>query len=172
MQTCFICSISGPFSPHLIADLAKVTRQAGGHWLSSKIIRIEDQFCAMMKLAIDSENPEILQDQLETTFPQLLFSFVDSSNEPTAHRALDVTLDCADRPGLTHDINSLLDGLGVIISHQENHRVAVMGSNETVYQAKLQLEVPEALADDDIVDALDGLNINHRVSLSARASAF
>ncbi|MCF1426389.1 MAG: hypothetical protein LPH21_02945 [Shewanella sp.] len=170
MQTCFICSISGTFSPHLIADIAKVTRQAGGHWLSSKVIRLEDQFSAMMKLAINSDEPETLQEQLETTFPQLVFTFVESSDAPMHHRTLDVTLDCADRPGLTRDINTLFDGLGVVISHQENHRIPVMGANETVYRAKLQLEVPQELADGDIVDALDGLNVNHRVSLNARAT--
>ncbi|MCL2912931.1 transcriptional regulator [Shewanella corallii] len=166
MQACFISTVSGPFSPHLIADIAKITRQSGGHWLSSKIIRIDDQFSAMMKVEVSSGDPEPLQDQLESTFPQLRFTFEEAGPQKTEHRILSLTLHCADRSGLTHDINTLFDGLDIAITHQENNRVAVMGSNETVYQAKLQLEVPQAMTDDDIAGALDTLNINHRVSFS------
>lgn len=166
MQHPFICSVSGTFSPHLIADIAKVTRQSGGHWSSSKIIRIDEQFSAMMKVEMTSGDSNSLQEQLETTFPQLVFTFREAAAQPPQHRALGLTLHCADRSGLTHDINTLFDGIGVTISHQENNRVAVMGSNETVYQAKLQLEVPESITDDDIAGALDSLNINHRVSFA------
>ncbi len=76
MKTMFLTTILGPDSPGIIKSLAHTTRNLGGEWLTSKVIKLDDQFAAIMRVAIESSNEEKLKEELGNTFPQLQFVFV------------------------------------------------------------------------------------------------
>ena len=166
MKSVFISTITGPDSLGIIKSLAEVTRAAGGEWITSKVMRLEGQFAALMKVTIDENSVVQLQEELVRQFPQLTFASAaipEKTEKPT--KTVNLEIDCKDRPGLTKDINSILSNLDLVVENMEFNRMHVSTIGEAVFTAKLALTVSEETSSEALADEIESLSEDVRVNV-------
>lgn len=166
MQHKFITTVLGTLQPNLLQSLAQVSREIGASWETSKVIKLDGQFVAMMRVMIDADKATLLKQTLEQKFSQLTFVYAEFESE-SIHFSQEckLTLDCSDRSGLTHDINEILADLDVSVDHQECYRVQVTSLGKTVYSAKMTLRLPENVTIALLVSQLETLSDNIRIGI-------
>lgn len=166
MKNVFISIITGPDSLGIIKSLAETTRGAGGEWITSKVIKLEGQFSAMMKVSIDESGEKQLKEELAKQFPQLTFAYAalpEKSEKPS--KTITLEIDCKDRPGLTKDINSILSNLDLVVENMEFNRVHVSTIGEAVFSAKLDLAVSEDTNSEALAEEIESLSEDTRVNV-------
>ena len=52
MRTNFITTVYGPDIPGIVKALAQTTRRQGGEWLTSKVIKLDGRFAAIMSVLL------------------------------------------------------------------------------------------------------------------------
>jgi glycine cleavage system regulatory protein len=167
MQHKFITTVLGTLQPNLLQSLAQVSREIGASWETSKVIKLDGQFVAMMRVMIDVDKEASLKQALEQQFSQLTFVYAEFEHQ-SIHLSTEckLTLDCNDRSGLTHDINEILSDLDVSVDHQECYRVQVSSLGKTVYSAKMTLRLPESVTKALLVSQLETLSDNIRIDVT------
>lgn len=170
MKIQFIATVVGPLGPDVLQSLAKVSRELGAEWLASKLIMLDGQFAAMMKVSIDDDKEAALRDNLAREFPALGFVYAPVAAVDGPVQQIQVELDCNDRPGLTRDVNDVLANLGVSVSHMESHRVQVTSLGRTLFNACLSVALPPEMDIGTLTSALEAVEPNARVHY--RESAF
>lgn len=165
MKKYYIATVSGQYAPKILVELAQITREYHAHWQTSKVIKLDNHFTALLKIAISSDLQQSLQIAFEKTFPELVISFntCDESLK-LIQDAIKLTIDCDDREGLTKDINQIFNNLQISVEHQENYRVAVPNIGGTVYSAKFELLLPENLSSADLRQQLEAIGKNIRIN--------
>jgi glycine cleavage system regulatory protein len=174
MDSCFIMSVTGPFTPDIINQLAHHSRNQGATWNTSKVIRLDNQFTALMQVSIASIDEARLTSSLLEAFPQLQLSVsaCAGTNQAALEQApltlsapMEFELDCADRAGLTHDIHRLLETLSIHVEHFESYRLPVVILGRNVYRAKLVLRLPETQSSQSVVNELEALEAGARANV-------
>lgn len=165
MKSVFVQTVTGKDKPHVVKSLAEVTRSMGGEWVKSKIVRIAPQFSAMMLVSIAEAREAELKSALEEAFPDLHFSYA-VADEVVEGQAVagTVVIDCDDRPGLTHDINTILADLNLKAENMEFHRLPVALLGRTVYTARMTILFPDDGVRKEFVERLEGLAERTRIS--------
>jgi len=165
MKSVYITTIVGEDSPQLIKSMAETTRSMGGEWLKSKVMKLDRQFAAMMKVTIEDGKEESLKAELEKTYPDLQFTYAPARTEDAEHvDTVSLTVDCEDRPGLTHDITKVLSDLNLHTENLEFHRLPVTPMGGTVYSAKMDVMLPESMSKEDLSDNLEAVSDCIRVN--------
>lgn len=165
MNSVFITTIIGEDKPNTIKDIAELTRSLGGEWIKSKVTKIDNQFAAMMKVSIDESDEQSLKDKLAESYPELHFSHVPArilKDQET--QTVNLTVDCEDRPGLTHDITKVLSDLNLETENMEFHRLPVAPVGGTVYSAKMTVRMPEDMEKDRLTEAIESVSSCTRVN--------
>lgn len=166
MRINFITTIYGSDIPGIIKALALTTRSQGGEWLTSKVIKLDGQFAAIMNVVIDEEHEQSLRSTLEQKYPSLTFVYAPAAaahQEPT--KIISLVVDCIDRPGLTGDLSNILANLDIDVENMECKRFAMEGINDTVFSAQLTLAVPEAADSEVIAGEIEALSEDVRVNV-------
>lgn len=166
MKSIFISTITGPDSLGIIKSLAEATRGFGGEWLTSKVMKLDGQFTALMKVSIEASQEQQLKDGLSSKFPDLSFKHSEvrsPSQEPT--KIINLEIDCIDRPGLTKDITNILSNLDLTVENMEFNRVHVSSIGEAVFSAKLALAVPENTSSETLAEEIESLSEDVRVNV-------
>ena len=155
MKSEFITTIVGDDRPDIINALAKTTRSFGGEWVKSKVTRLDGQFAAIMKVTIEEDRKDKLNQALEQEFADLSFSHSPVQEVQPGHtNVLDLVLDCDDRPGLTKEITRALYDLNLRPENLEVSRLPIFQMGKTVYSAKMRVATPDTLSKDELSDAL------------------
>ena len=167
MKSNFITTVYGPVIPGIIKVLAQVTRSMGGEWLTSKIIKLEDQFAAIMNVVIDDKQEMALKSTLSQKFPSLHFVYatVSTSSTREAKKIINLVVECIDRPGLTGDLSSILANLDIGVEDMECKRFVMDGIGDTVFSARLTLAVPKDADSETIAGEIETLSEDVRVNI-------
>ena len=156
----------GPESPGIIKSLAEASRQLGGEWLTSKVMKLEGRFTAMMQVAVDEDLEVLFKETMVDKFPDLEFFYSDSSVRERGHdKRVSLVVDCRDRSGLTRDINNILYNLDIVVEQMDCNRFPVTPLGEAVFSAKLTLAVDEAMSAEAIAEEIETLSEDTRVSV-------
>lgn len=166
MKSTFVMSVVGPDSHGAIKSIAETTRGAGGEWTTSKVMRLDGQLSAMMKVVVEAEKEAELKSKLSNDFSEFQFFFSGVvSREDTATKNISLVVDCKDRPGLTKDINTILSNLDLVVENMECNRAHVSSIGEAVFTAKVELSVPENVTGEAVADEIEALSEDVRVSV-------
>ena len=166
MKEIYISTVSGPSTPGIIKALAQTTRDHGGEWLVSKVMKLDGQFSAMMKVCIEAERLEPLRIALTDEFPDLQFM-----ESPAASRvnkrvtSIDLEVDCRDRKGLTRDISNIIYNLDLVVQSLECNRFSVSSFGEAVFSAKLTVDVPEGTSSQAVAEEIEAISEDMRVNV-------
>lgn len=163
MPSNFITTVCGPDIPGIIKELAECTRRHGGEWLTSKVIKLDGQFAAIMSVVVQEQHEKKLKQSLEGQFENLKFiyspaetSFFHSS------KTINLVVDCIDRPGLTANLTNILANLGIVVENMECKRFAMDGIGD-VFSAKLTLAVAQTADSKVIAEEIETLSEDVRV---------
>lgn len=171
MQSNYLTTVYGPVTPGLIKQLAQVTRSLGGEWLTSRFIRLDNRFAALMNVVVAAEQERELRETLERQFPQLTFVYAPVSATPRRRtKRLNLVVECIDRVGLTGDLASILAGLDLGVEEMECKRYPVEEIGETVFSARLALAVPVDSDGLEIAGEIEALSEDVRVEISENKS--
>ncbi len=166
MKSNFITTIYGPVFPGIIKSLAEATRGLGGEWLTSKVIKLDGQFAAIMNVVVEEELEKNLKSNLEQRFPTLHFCYAPASMPPRpAIKTINLVVDCIDRPGLTRDLSNILANLDICVEDMECKRFAMDGIGDTVFSARLTLAVPEGADSEIIAGEIEAMSEDVRVNV-------
>ncbi|GIU23486.1 transcriptional regulator [Shewanella schlegeliana] len=165
MKKTFVTTVSGVTEAGIIKSLAEITRKHGGEWQMSKVIKLGGQFTALFEMAIEVESLSQLESDFETHFPTLYFSYAPAPERASStYQSVKLLFDCNDRPGLTRDIDNTLADLEVELESLESHRLAVIGLGTAVFSSTLKLAIPESITCEKVIESLEGLGSDVRVS--------
>lgn len=166
MRSNFITTVYGPDFPGIIKDLANCTRQHGGEWLTSKVIKLDGRFAAIMSVVVLEDLEKGLKLSLENEFADL--HFIYSPVQPAFYetsKIINLVVDCIDRPGLTADLTNILSNLGIVVENMECKRYAMDGIGETVFSAKLTLAVAQTSESEVIAGEIEALSEDVRINV-------
>lgn len=157
----------GPASSGIIKSLAEETRKLGGEWLTSKVMKLDGRFTALMEVAVDEDLEVMLKDRLEEAFPDLMFSYAEIVEKTPKKKDKKVSLvvDCMDRSGITRDINNILQNLDLVVDKMDCNRLPVAALGTAVFTAKMTLSVDEAVTAESIAGEIEALSEDTRVSV-------
>lgn len=165
MKSVFMTTIVGDDRPDIINSLAHKTRFLGGEWIKSKVIRLDGQFAAIMKVAVDEEKAVTLKADLDQAFSDLSISYAEVRTIQPGNTVLfNLVLDCDDRPGLTKDITKVLYDLDLRPENLEVSRLPLYDIGKTVYSAKMTVGVPDFLSKEELRTSLMIIGDNCRVN--------
>jgi len=144
MKNVYITTVLGPDRPDILKSLAIVTRGWGGEWLNSKVMKIDGQFTAMMKVTIEQEVEGKLKAELQEKFKDLTFIYTEAaSGKEKPLETINLVVECKDRSGLTKDINSIISANDLQVDRMDLDRYEVSGIGVAVFCAKLAISVAE-----------------------------
>jgi len=153
MKSVFITTIVGEDRPDIINALAMTTRSQGGEWI--KMTRLDGQFAAIMKVSIDEDQKEKLNQALEQEFADISFSYAPVLEvQPENTNVFYLVLDCDDRPGLTREITRALYDLSLRPENLEVSRLPIFQMGKTVYSVKMRVSIPDSLSKEELSEAL------------------
>lgn len=167
MKKTFVTTVMGPAESGTIKTLAEETRKLGGEWLTTKVMKLDGQFTAMMEVAVDEDLEVLLKERLEDSFSHLEFIYSDikEKEEPKQGKKVSLVVDCMDRAGLTRDIHNILQSLDLVVEKMDCDRLPVAALGTTVFTAKLTLAVDESVSAEAIADEIETLSEDTRVSV-------
>ncbi len=166
MKCNYVTTVYGPVIPGIVKTLAQATRSLGGEWLTSKIIKLDGQFAAIMSVVVEQEQELTLRSSLEQRFPSLHFVYTPANTSPReATKTINLVVDCIDRPGLTGDLSNILANLDIGVEEMECKRLAVDGIGDAVFSARLRLAVPLAADSEIIAGEIEALSEDVRVQV-------
>jgi glycine cleavage system regulatory protein len=166
MKSNFITTVYGPVIPGIIKVLAQATRNFGGEWLTSKIVKLDGQFAAIMHVVVEEEKERALKSNLEGKFPSLRFVYSAANTIPRGPtKTINLVVDCIDRPGLTGDLSGILANLDIGVEDMECKRFAMDGIGDTVFSARLTLSVPFDADSETIAEEIETLSEDVRVNI-------
>lgn len=162
----FITTVYGADIPGVLRSLAHVTRSNGGEWLSSKVIKLDGQFAAIMSVVVNEDQEDALREALETEFSDLTFVYTHArAVQHEVRKTINLVVDCIDRPGLTGDLSNILSNLDLGVENMDCKRFDMDGIGETVFSAKLTLAVPEGWNSEDIAGEIETLSEDVQVNV-------
>lgn len=159
MKSVFIQTVVGSENLSIVKAMAEATRNHGGEWIKSKVIRLEKQVVAMMKVSVDKDKETALKGALEKEFSNLKFFYAPAlDRDETQMDTVTMTVDCEDRPGLTRDITHVLHDLSLETENMEFHRLPVTPMGATVYSAKMTVLLPEELTKEQLAETVEAIS--------------
>jgi glycine cleavage system regulatory protein len=166
MRSNFITTVFGPDIPGIIKALAQTTRSQGGEWLTSKVIKLDGQFTAIMSVLVEEELEMALKSTLEQEYASLRFVYAAAKiTHQESTKTINLVVDCIDRPGLTGDLSNILANLDIGVENMECKRFVMDGIHDTVFSAQLTLAVPEAAESEIIAGEIEALSEDVRVNV-------
>jgi glycine cleavage system regulatory protein len=165
MKSNYITTVHGPDIPGVITSLALATRSFGGEWLTSKVIKADGQFAAIMNVVISSDKEQDLKTALGKDFPTLTFVYAPAVAPIHKERkTIHLGVDCIDRPGLTGDLTNILTNLDICVENMECKRFVIDGIGD-VFSAKLALVVPKSVKSEVIAGEIETLSEDVQVNV-------
>lgn len=166
MRRNFVTTVYGPDFPGIIKAMAQATRSLGGEWLTSKVIKLDGQFAAIMNVMVEAGLEDGLKSALEQKFPTLNFVYSQPGSQfREGTKVINLLVDCIDRPGLTGDLNTILANLDIRVESLEAKRYAMDGVADPAYSAQLTLIVPVAAQSEAIAGEIEALSEDVRVTV-------
>jgi len=166
MKRKFLTTVMGPATSGIVKSLAEATRELGGEWSSSKVMKLDGRFTAMMEITVDEDLEIFLKESLAEKFLDLEFFYSEVAGEESENnKTVSLVVDCKDRSGLTRDINNILYNLDLVVEHMDCNRFPVSSLGESVFSAKLTLAVNERMNAEAIAEEIEALSEDTRVSV-------
>lgn len=158
LKTDLVLTVIGPDRPGLVSALSHEVTSAGGDWLESRLAALAGQFAGVVRVAVPPAARERLVARLEALSTHGLKLVIETGAEPrAAGRLLHVELLGHDRPGIVHELSSLLADNQVSVEELETDAESGAFSGETLFKARACLRVPASLSTETLRERLQTL---------------
>ncbi len=160
MHTSIVLTVMADDRPGIIKTVSAVLTDHGGNWTQSSMSSLAGQFAGILLVSMPSENTEAciaeLQD-LESKGLRIIAHVCSGPVEEEKSNTYILNLVGNDRPGIVHEITTLLAKHKVSV-HQFETAVesAAMGGAD-LFKATAQLLIPDSADIDQIENELEDL---------------
>lgn len=163
MKTQIILSVTGKDQEGFINKLTVKTKALSGKWLSNKLTHLDGFVAGLLKMEIDTDKLDEFKTMM-AEFEGITTSYFDVPTDIESHsKTLKLTLEGEDRSGLTSDITHLLYDQDIKVEHFESQRYPVTGLGTGVFEAQLDIKLPESVSVDALKTDLEALSDRMRV---------
>jgi glycine cleavage system regulatory protein len=146
--------------PGIVARLSRLVEEHGGNWTESSMLSLAGKFAGILMAQVPAEQSDALIGQLqklEDEGMQLMASRCSNSEATGELREFSLELIGQDRPGIVHDITSILSRHGVNVLELETGCQSASMSGEMLFKARARLLVPENVPRAVLRDELEDL---------------
>ena len=161
MSTSLIVSFIGDDRPGIVQMIADVVAGHGGSWQESRMSGLGGYFSGTVRILIDSEKFEELDQDLRT-LEGLTFVLRPLRQESSQKTAQLMKLDIVgpDRPGILQDVMNQLVGYGINVVEMETEVSPASMSGELNFIADALVEVPNEVDIENLDKQLDDVARN------------
>jgi glycine cleavage system regulatory protein len=155
--------------PGIIARLSHLVEEHGGNWTESSMMSLAGKFAGILLAHVPAEQSESLIGQLlQLEGEGMQITAHRSSPSATNGEAREFVLELIgqDRPGIVHDITSILSRHGVNVLELESGCESASMSGEMLFKAKARLRVPPGVSRGLLRDELEQLANELMVDIS------
>src|SRR5512140_2309122 len=109
-MTDLVLTLIGPDRPGLVEAVSEVVAAHGGNWLESRMAHLAGKFAGVLRVEVAEEQAAALEIALGRLEGSGLKVVVERSArvEPARQKAMEIERVGLDRPGLLHEISTLL----------------------------------------------------------------
>lgn len=156
----YVLTIVGADRAGLVEALADVVRQHGGNWERSQMTELAGMFAGMVLVRVPAAAAEAFQSSLVPLKDQgLLDVTLREAGEDLPVDAPTVTVEVTgvDRPGIVHEVSSVLAARGVGIVDLRTWTESAPMAGGPLFRASALVRLPDGVDDADLAAALESL---------------
>jgi glycine cleavage system regulatory protein len=166
VKTQIIVSVTGKDQEGFINKLTVKTKALSGKWLSNKLTHMDGFVAGLLKMEIDADKVDAFKTML-SEFEGITADYYEVvAGAASRTKTLKLTLEGEDRSGLTSDITHLLYDQDIKVEHFESQRYPVTGLGTGVFEAHLDIKLPETVSVEALKTDLEALSDRMRVFAS------
>ncbi|NNG20940.1 amino acid-binding ACT protein [Naumannella sp. ID2617S] len=150
----------GDDRPGLVSALAQAVAEHGGSWHTSEMARLGGKFAGVVLVEVDDDRTADLAEALRGFGHQGLLevSLTRTNPQPEPERTvLELHLLGNDRPGIVHQISSVLAAQGVSIEQLETGTREAPMAGGTLFEARARLVAPADVDRGLLANALESI---------------
>jgi glycine cleavage system regulatory protein len=172
MLESLVVTLIGADRPGIVARLAAIAAGNGAGWEESKMARLAGRFAGIVRLEVQSEDIDALENALAVLRDDgIRFTVERGSQTPAAAEIIAVELVGHNRRGIVRNISAALAKHQVSIEKLDTEIESASMSGESLFRAQLQLRLPEGVDLDalraDLEAIADDLMVDLRVESNA-----
>ena len=145
MNTSIVLTILADDHPGIIQTVSSILSKFGGSWTQSSMSSLAGQFAGILLASVPTENSVACQTalyELSSSGLRIIANISDGSTEMDETHEYCLNLVGNDRPGIVHDITTVLANHSVNVRELETVvEAAAMGGGE-LFRARVELLVP------------------------------
>ena len=157
MHTDLVVTFSGPDRPGIVDSLASRIRDHGGNWEESRLMRLAGMFCGMLLVRVPVSKAGELESALADTSQDLTVHVTRGAKQDRSLESLSLSLSCADRNGIIHDLTHALAAHRANIEELNSSVTSAPMSGEPLFSATVRVSMPHELGVDGVVAAIEGM---------------
>jgi glycine cleavage system regulatory protein len=169
MNTSIVLTIMADDQPGIIQAVSSTLHKHGGSWTQSSMSSLAGQFAGILLASVPSENSTACRKELhglESQGLRVIARICDQTAESEASHEYTLDLLGNDRPGIVHEITTVLANHNVNVKSLETVvEAASMGGGE-IFKTKAELLVPESTDIDALEDDIENLANDLMVNIS------
>jgi glycine cleavage system regulatory protein len=172
MLESLVVTLIGADRPGIVARLAAIAADNGAGWEESKMARLAGRFAGIVRLEVQSEDIDALENALAVLRDDgIRFTVERGSQTPAAAEIIAVELVGHNRRGIVRNISTAMAKHQVSIEKLDTEIESASMSGESLFRAQLQLRLPEGVDLDalraDLEAIADDLMVDLRVESNA-----
>lgn len=139
-----VLTLIGPDRPGIVDAVSDTVASHGGNWLESRMAQLAGKFAGVLLVEVADDRVGDLETALRGLGSDGLQVIVERSEPqaPVPLRPLEIELVGQDRPGLVHEIASVLASLRVNVEDLATDRPAAAHSGSAIFRARIRASVP------------------------------
>jgi len=157
-----LITLTGPDQKGIVANLARITTDAGGNWLDSRMMRLGGQFAGLVRVALPPDEAEAFREATRAFLEERRYQVTlqELSEAPPFEKARAVSLSVSgqDQPGIVNGIFSVFKESGVNVEELATGLRAAPWSGTPVFEADIRLVVPRSISLDQLQEDLEALS--------------
>lgn len=154
-----VITLISPDHPGIVDGVSKVVAANGGNWLESRMVHLAGQFAGVLCVEVAEDQATALEEALGQLSASGLHVVVERSVVPAVEpeQTLEIELLGLDRPGLVHEVSSLLATHGINVEELSTDRPAAAMSGSHMFHAHVRAVVPAGVDVSEVHRGLERL---------------
>jgi glycine cleavage system regulatory protein len=153
-----VLTLIGPDRPGIVDSVSQAVAAHGGNWLDSRMAHLAGKFAGVLCVEVDEEHVDALEQALARLEISGLRVIVERGMAMDApQQVMHIELLGLDRPGLVHEISSLLAAHRVNVEELSTDRTTAAHSGDRMFRADLRVLLPDGVEPAAIRDGLERL---------------
>lgn len=159
MNSTLVFTFIGADRPGLIERLADVVGQHGGNWLESRMVQLAGQFAGIARVELATEKVDELGAALSALGSSGLVVHLQAGSPPQSSPPETLALHVLgpDRQGIVQEVSRALVQRNINVREMSSNVTSAPMSGEPLFEAHLNIEVPQNADLDDLFDQLDDI---------------